>query len=146
VCCEAATECGGGCTAWSFDSGSNEGWVADTDSGFPVNGGGATNGVTNVTTSTTTFHDGTRALAVPALANGQVVSVAVPVCRAGSTLNLAGFTLSAWVRLSGTALSQIHRQRDAHGSLSLGAHVLYTQARLGVSKQESTDGTDHAKN
>jgi hypothetical protein len=79
--------------------------VPDTDPAFPVNGGGATNGVTNVTTSTTTFHDGPRALAVPALANGQIVSVATPICRPGSTLNLAGFTMSAWVRLTGTALS-----------------------------------------
>jgi len=102
VCCADVSACGGGCTSWSFDSRTTEGWVADTDPGFPVNGGGTTNGVT---TSTTTAHDGGAALAVPGTANGQIVSVTVPICRSGSTQNLAGFTLSAWVRLTGTALS-----------------------------------------
>jgi hypothetical protein len=108
VCCEGyalPVTCGGGCGTWSFESGTIEGWAADTDPYFPVNGGGTNNGVTNVTITTSRTHDGSRALAVPALANGQVVSVAVPVCLDGNTVNVAGFTVSAWVYLTGTDLS-----------------------------------------
>jgi hypothetical protein len=60
----------------------------------------------NVTVSTTHVHDGKSALAVSGLANGEVISVATPLCKSQSSINVAGFTLSAWVYLSGTALSQ----------------------------------------
>ena len=96
--------CGGGCGSWTFEADQLDGWAADTDPGFPVNGG-ENNGVTNVVTSSTVVEDGNVALAVPGLTNGgPVVSVAVPICRPGASTNLAGFTMSAWVYLKGTAL------------------------------------------
>lgn len=101
--------CGGGCGTFAFESGTPEGWFADTDPGFPVNGGD-NNGTTNVTTTSIAahVHDGGNALAVPGLTDGStVVSVAVPVCRQGASVNMAGFTLSAWVYLTGTDLSSL---------------------------------------
>jgi hypothetical protein len=97
--------CGGGCGSWTFESGTTEGWSVDTDPSFPVNGGDG-NGVTNVTTTSNRVHDGSRALAVPGSTGaGPIVSVAAPVCQAGASVNMAGFTMSAWVYLTGTDLS-----------------------------------------
>jgi len=71
---------------------------------MPVNGG-ARNGVTNALVSQT-HHDGSYALAIPALidlTNTYNASVTVPIC-AGSTINLSGYTMSAWIYVTGTNL------------------------------------------
>ncbi len=71
---------------------------------MPVNGG-ARNGVTNVLASQT-HHDGAHALAFPALidlTNTYNASVMVPICT-GGTINLSGYTMSAWIYVTGTNL------------------------------------------
>ncbi len=97
------TTCGG-CGVWDFESDTTENWDIDTDPNWPVDGGD-NNGVTNVTSTQTHVHGGNRGLAVSGLANGQVISVAVPLCGTGSVVNLAGYTMSAWVYLTGTELA-----------------------------------------
>jgi hypothetical protein len=61
-------------------------------------------GVVNVSVSTSRFHTGTHSLVatigVGAYSSGQPASgasVAVPLCVSTGTLNLAGYTFSAWV-------------------------------------------------
>ena len=93
-----------GCGTWDFESGTTEGWVIDTSPNWPVDGG-ENNGATNVTSTQTHVHAGNHALAVAGLANAQVVSVAVPLCESGNTINMAGYTMSAWVYLTGTELA-----------------------------------------
>ena len=96
------SSCGSGCGTWSFESGTQESWVKDTDPSFPVNGG-SSDCVANITISQSKVHDGSYALAVPANCNTGVASVAFQIC-SGSTINMAGYTMSAWVQLTGTAL------------------------------------------
>ena len=96
------SSCGGGCGSWGFESGGAEiEWVKDTDPSWPVSGG-AENGVSNIS-STTTHYEGSRGLVVVGLSNGGYVSVAAPVC-SGSTINMAGFTMYACIMLTGTEL------------------------------------------
>jgi hypothetical protein len=86
---------GSSCLNWSFESGTIEGWGRD-----PSGSGG---GDTNITVSSTHVHTGTRALAVTMgigaySTNGSTgVSVTVPLCASSGTVNLAGYTFSAWV-------------------------------------------------
>lgn len=109
ACVSSACVCGGltlacgGCGSWAFDSGTTEGWVKDTNPNFPISGG-AMNGVQNITVSATMKHDGTNALAVPInvdFSNASLASIAVPLC--SSTMNLAGYTVSAWLYFAGPA-------------------------------------------
>lgn len=83
---------------WGFESGTAEGWGQD-----PASPG---IGVTNITVSTSHFHSGTRSLAVSisiasfSTNDSRGASVTVPLCASSGTLNLAGFTMSAWMLLA----------------------------------------------
>lgn len=80
---------------WGFESGTAEGWGLNPSS--------PTIGVTNITVSTSHAHTGTRSLAVSigiaafSLNDSRGASVTVPLCASTGTLNLAGYTMSAWV-------------------------------------------------
>ena len=92
----------GGCGSWSFESATTESWGKDTNISM--------NGVTNVLATQTTVHDGAYALAVPILDDGvtaYVGSVNVPLCQSAATINTAGFTMSAWVKLSGPQVGSL---------------------------------------
>jgi hypothetical protein len=92
---------GASCMNWGFESGTAEGWLID-----PLD---STGGITNITVSSSHVHTGTHSLAVTMaisaystnLARG--ISVAVPFCASSGTVNLVGYTLSAWVYFSVTA-------------------------------------------
>jgi hypothetical protein len=91
---------GASCMNWGFESGA-EGWGMD-----PSN---PSLGVTNITVSSSHFHGGTHSLAVTAAiaaysaSDSRGISVAVPLCASSGTVNLAGYTLSAWVYFTVTA-------------------------------------------
>jgi hypothetical protein len=89
------------CLSWGFESGTTdlEGWGPD-----PRFSPG--NGVTNITISTAQHHTGASSLAVT-IAFGSLstngagtAGVIVPLCASNGTLNLAGYTFSAWVLFS----------------------------------------------
>ena len=85
---------GPSCMNWGFESGATEGWAGD-----PAGAGG----VTNITVSSTRAHTGTQSLAVTmgigaySSKASPGISVAVPLCASSGTVNLAGYTFSAWV-------------------------------------------------
>ncbi len=91
----ASCTSGQSCLNWGFESGTAEGWGPD-----PTLPGV---GVTNITVSTSHFHTGTRSLAVSigiaafSLNDSRGASVTVPLCASTDTVNLAGYTMSAWV-------------------------------------------------
>jgi len=86
---------------WGFESNTAEGWAADSAS---------PGGITNLTVSSTRARTGTRSLAV-SMGIGAYssdgtktgIAVAVPLCASTGTVNLAGYTFSAWVNLAVTA-------------------------------------------
>jgi hypothetical protein len=95
----------GGCGSWSFESGTTEGWAKDTDPNFPINGGG-TNGATNFLPTTSQKHDGSYSLAVPMLIdppNATLGATAVPLCTAGATVSVSGYTMTAWILVHSAA-------------------------------------------
>jgi hypothetical protein len=85
---------GGSCFNWGFESGA-EGWGLN-----PVN---PSSGITNITVSASRFHTGGHSFAVSmsigaySTTGARGVSVAVPLCASTGTINLAGYTFSAWV-------------------------------------------------
>jgi len=92
--------CGGGCGTWTFESGTAEGWVKDNEPSSSISGG-ANNCATNITASSSTHHDGAYALAFPSNCSsaGGATAITVPICT-GSPINIAGYTMSAWVNIS----------------------------------------------
>jgi hypothetical protein len=83
---------------WGFESNTTEGWQTDTTWG---------GGVTNVIVSSSEHHTGSYSLAVvmglgsysiSGQQNG--ASVLVAICKPGGTVNLAGYTFSAWVKFT----------------------------------------------
>jgi hypothetical protein len=87
---------------WGFESGTAEGWTVDPQD--------PTGGITNITVSTSHVHSGTHSLAVTmAIAaysadpSTRGISVGVPFCASSGTVNLVGYTLSAWVYFNVTA-------------------------------------------
>jgi hypothetical protein len=90
--------CGSTCGSWTFDNGSVQGWVGDTDKVAPISGG-ASNGVTNITVSSDISYQGGSSLRVDAATATKLIAVAVPVC--SSTLDLNGYTMSARIYLDG---------------------------------------------
>ena len=92
---------GASCLNWGFESGTAEGWGVD-----PSNTG---TGVTNVTVSSSRFHTGSRSLAVTfgvaaySLNDARGAAVQVPLCASTGTINLAGYSMSAWVYFTVTA-------------------------------------------
>jgi hypothetical protein len=96
---------------WGFESGTVEGWAKNpTDTG-----------TVGLNVSTSVYHSGARSLAVSmgigsgfSSANPPAtgVTIQVPLCPSSGTVNLAGYTISAWTRLvvtSGT-LPQIRNR------------------------------------
>ena len=86
---------GPSCMNWGFESGTTEGWIADTNSDSAI---------TNFTVSSSVAHSGTHSLAIP-LAVGvwsnndaAGASIHIPLCTGSGSANLGGFTFTAWVR------------------------------------------------
>ena len=101
----------GGCGSWTFESGT-ELWAKDTDPSWLVGALANINGVQNLqwTQNPSKIHDGSGALAVSVLVDSSttsIASVSVPFCQAGNTVNLAGFTVSFWVRFDGPAFDPL---------------------------------------
>jgi len=90
---------GPSCMNWGFESGSTEGWTANTS------GGGSA--ITNFTVSSTHAHTGSRSLALT-LATGAWstndaagASITIPLCPgSGGTVNTSGYSFTAWVSFS----------------------------------------------
>ena len=81
---------------WGFESGTAEGWAGETY------GGGS--GITNVTISSSMAHTGSHSLAIT-LAIGDwstnmadAAGILIPLCTGTGSVNLAGYTFTAWVR------------------------------------------------
>ena len=91
----ASCTSGASCLNWGFESGTTEGWGVD-----PLN---TSNGVTNITVSSSRFHSGSRSLAltlgISAYSTNEArgAEVQVPLCASTGTVNLAGYSFSAWV-------------------------------------------------
>ena len=103
-CTQAAFACGS-CLAWDFESSgtSPAPWLLGTGPGFY-----GVNGATNVLPSHSQFHGGGTSLAVPILIDYSTTfgaEVALSPCQTGDTTVLAGYELTAWVLLSGPALT-----------------------------------------
>lgn len=103
VCaCSTPLQCGG-CGSWNFESSTNEAWVAPG-----ADHAGISNGVSGpISASSTRAHAGSYSLKVPIAINQTstyVGYVYVPICGAGSTVNLANAVISAWIYLEGPAL------------------------------------------
>jgi len=80
---------------WGFESGTTEGWVADTNS---------SSAITNFTVSSSVAHTGTHSLAIP-LAVGvwssndaAGASIHIPLCAGSGSANLSGYTFTGWVQ------------------------------------------------
>jgi hypothetical protein len=95
----AAVACtsGAACMNWGFESGTTEGWTANTNSGSAI---------TNFSVSSSHAHTGSRSLAIT-LAVGAWstndaagASILVPLCPGSGTANMSGYTATAWVSFS----------------------------------------------
>jgi hypothetical protein len=91
---------GPSCLNWGFESGTTEGWAPDSAS---------SGGITNIGVSSTHAHTGSRSLAV-SLSIGSFSAdqsagarVIVPLCGSTGTVNLAGYTFTAWVSFTLTS-------------------------------------------
>jgi hypothetical protein len=106
-CVKGASACGG-CLAWDFESGpgTTNGWVVGGEPGALAYGNGATNVQISSTKTNPNNSNSRYSLAVPvAIYDSLMVpaAVAVPLCQAGTPINLAGYTLTAAVYLAGPA-------------------------------------------
>jgi hypothetical protein len=100
----------GGCLAWDFESGpgSTSGWVIGGEPNAVASGNGATNVQISSTKTNPQNVASQYSLAVPvAIYENNMVpaAVTVPLCQAGSPINLAGYTLTAAVYLAGPAFA-----------------------------------------
>jgi hypothetical protein len=95
----AAVACTSGpsCLNWGFESGTTEGWKGDP-------AGSA--GITNITVSSSQAHTGSRSLAISlsigsfSTSQARGITVVVPLCASSGTINLAGYSFTAWVSFS----------------------------------------------
>lgn len=68
------------------------------------------NGATNLQISHSQVHGGSASIAASVLidyVNSNTAEVAVSPCKTGGTVDLAGYTLTAWVYISGPALGAL---------------------------------------
>jgi hypothetical protein len=107
TCTKGAPACGA-CLAWDFESGSGttHGWEIGGEPNAVSYGNGATNIQISSTRTNPNNLSSHYSLAVPvAIYENLIVpaAVAVPLCKTGTPINLAGYTLTAAVYLAGPA-------------------------------------------
>ena len=84
---------------WGFESGTTEGWVADPSDPAAVQ---------NIGVSTSRYHTGSQSLAVTvslgsaSTDDARGISIVSPLCSSTGTVNLSGYTFSAWVNFNVT--------------------------------------------
>ena len=104
----AANACGG-CLSWDFEGASSPSpWLLDLiPSSSPTS---FSNGATNLQISHSQVHGGSASVATSVLidyVNSNTAEVAVSPCKTGGAVDLAGYTLTAWVYISGPAFGAL---------------------------------------
>jgi hypothetical protein len=96
----AANACGG-CLSWDFEWGSDPSpWVRELDPNWP-----GANGATNIQISQSQRHGGSSSLVAPILIDESTTFTAEVAASTSCLVNLAGNTMTAWVYISGPALT-----------------------------------------
>jgi len=125
ACVTGAPACGG-CLAWDFEWGSDPSpWVRELAPNLP-----GSDGATNLQVTHSQYHSGSgsASLIAPILIDASSSFNAEVAASTSCTINLAGYSISAWVYISGPALDRFNDglQIDTWGPSDLGDRfVLY---------------------